>query len=957
MKKSEAERWAVRNNKPIRFTSDRVFYELQYISDDSIPQYYRTTNVNAAATILTNKVHPSGGLGLSLTGSGMTVHEWDGGSALTTHQEFGSRVTVGDGSSDNFHATHVAGTIMASGVDPNAKGMAYQADLRSFDWNSDVSEMATEAASGALVSNHSYGYNRGWYYSSSGDWIWYGNTSISTTEDYRFGFYDSNSENWDIIANYAPYYLICKAAGNDRGEYPGAGAPYPPDGPYDCIGQLGVAKNILTIGAVNDIPGGYTGPSDVVMSSFSSWGPADDGRIKPDIVANGVGLYSTYNSGNDSYASMNGTSMATPSVTGSLVLLQQHYNNLNSSYMLASTLKALVIHTADEAGPNDGPDYMNGWGLMNTAKAANLITTNQNNNVISEHLLSTGSSYTRDVVANGSEPLKATIVWNDPSGTPPQASLDPSTPMLVNDLDLRITQSQNTFYPWKLDRDNEGNAATNATKNDVDNVEVVFISNPVQGETYTITVDHDGSLSGGSQVFSLIVSGIEPSVGPDANFTADNTLPLIDETVSFTDLSTNIPTSWSWSISPTTFSYVEGTSANSQNPKVAFEAEGDYTVSLTVTNAQGNDTETKVNYISVQGCGIFSLPFYESFEDGQVPPDCWTSIDNDGDGYGWDIGSTGYAPFDGTYIALSESWNDTPLTPDNWLITPQLALTTDSVTLKYAIKAQDPDWIEEKYSVLYSTTGNNIGDFNHITTQTISTTDWMNITITLTGFSGQNVYFAFRHWDCTDWYQLVLDHIRVEEYGVPEDYTVADVVLSDGESDCFNATNTLTVAGGGTTVELMSGSSATFIAGGNIRFLPGFHAHSGSEMDAHITTDDTFCDQLLSPTSTALATYSMKSTTVNQTETEFKKQDLSQKTIKNIQVYPNPTSGLFNVELHNFEKPVQLMVFNQQGAVVLKTEKGIANKATFDLSNAPKGMYVVKVADQNEFFTRKIMLE
>jgi hypothetical protein len=62
---------------------------------------------------------------------------------------------------------------------------------------------------------------------------------------------------------------------------------------YDCISQQGCAKNILTVGAVNDIVGGYSSPGDVVMSSFSSWGPTDDGRIKPDICANGVGLYSS----------------------------------------------------------------------------------------------------------------------------------------------------------------------------------------------------------------------------------------------------------------------------------------------------------------------------------------------------------------------------------------------------------------------------------------------------------------------------------------------------------------------------------------------------------------------------------------------------------------------------------------------------------------------------------------
>ncbi len=108
--------------------------------------------------------------------------------------------------------------------------MAPNASLRAFDWNSDLAEMAAEAASGALVSNHSYGFARGWYGGS-----WYGTPSISTQEDYKFGFYDSYAQAWDLVAYDAPYYLIVKSAGNDRNDC-GDGT-YPCDGPYDCIGQ------------------------------------------------------------------------------------------------------------------------------------------------------------------------------------------------------------------------------------------------------------------------------------------------------------------------------------------------------------------------------------------------------------------------------------------------------------------------------------------------------------------------------------------------------------------------------------------------------------------------------------------------------------------------------------------------------------------------------------------------
>ncbi|WP_421020008.1 S8 family serine peptidase, partial [Klebsiella pneumoniae] len=84
----------------------------------------------------------------------------------------------------------------------------------------------------------------------------------------------------------------------------------------------GIAKNNLTIGAVNGIPGGWNKPGDVVMSSFSSWGPTDDGRIKPDLVADGVSVTSTGGNSTTSYATLSGTSMAAPNTTGSLLLLQ-----------------------------------------------------------------------------------------------------------------------------------------------------------------------------------------------------------------------------------------------------------------------------------------------------------------------------------------------------------------------------------------------------------------------------------------------------------------------------------------------------------------------------------------------------------------------------------------------------------------------------------------------------------
>ncbi len=580
---------------PIRFERDGVVFEMQYIDKNGKPQYLITNNTNSAKTISVNEVYSGGSAGLSLDGSGVVVRQWDVGSVLATHQEFGGRAANLNSKAISWHSTHVAGTIMAAGIVPDAKGLAFAASLRAFDWDLRESEMASEAILGAQVSNHSYSFYRGWQGTA-----WWGDPGISEQEDYLFGFYDAHARLWDEVAYYGPFHLIVKSASNERGNS-GDGS-YPPDGPYDCIPQMGVAKNILTVGAVYDIIGGYTQPSDVVMAGFSSWGPVDDGRIKPDIVANGTALYSTDKDSVNDYRSLSGTSMSAPSVTASLALLIQYYENLNGSgsKMRAATLKALAIHTADEAGSNDGPDYEFGWGLMNTLHAIEKIGEDPFTDVLLEHVLLEGESYSRTITTTGTDSIKVTLVWTDYPGTPPSPQLDPIDVMLVSDLDLKVSTGNSVHYPWKLDRDNPSSAATRATENNVDNVEVVSIDNPLNNTVYTITVDHDGNLYNGSQAFSLIISGsIDNAIAAVADFFATNTNLGLGEELELRDASANIPTTWLWAISPTTFSFLNGTDASSQNPQIEFLATGDYSISLSSTNVFGGDTKVRTDYISV----------------------------------------------------------------------------------------------------------------------------------------------------------------------------------------------------------------------------------------------------------------------------------------------------------------------------------------------------------------------
>jgi subtilisin family serine protease len=490
------------------------------------PRYFRTSNLIAAHTVNTSKLWPGGSTGLNLSGAGIKLAIWDGGSVRATHQEYSGRATVRDGAGISSHATHVGGTMIGAGIDPNAKGGSFQATLDSWDWNSDTSEMAAQAAAGITISNHSYGLITGW---TSGDfgagsgWYWFGDPAIHATKDYRFGLYDSEARAWDVVCNNAQYYLPCKAAGNDRNEGPGSqptgffwngstwaanGVARDRDGApsgYDCLNGSGTAKNVLTVAAVNDIPGGWTSAASVSMSSFSSWGPTDDGRIKPDISANGVGLYSSYSNADNGYASLSGTSMATPNTTGSLGLLQQLWKQTNPNFMRSATLRGLVIHTANEAGSSLGPDYVFGHGLLNTAGAAQVIKDFAlDGQSILETTLINATPQSYNYFSAGTGPLKVSICWNDPAGTTAPDANDVRTIKLVRDLDVRVTGPSGTFMPWTLDPNNPAAAAVQAD-NIRDNVEVISIPAPAAGN-YTVSVTHKGTLST-PQPYTLIVTG------------------------------------------------------------------------------------------------------------------------------------------------------------------------------------------------------------------------------------------------------------------------------------------------------------------------------------------------------------------------------------------------------------------------------------------------------------------
>ena len=519
--------------------------------DGARPLYYITDNSNAALSTGVNLLRTAP---YSLTGAGVTIGLWDGGSARATHREFGGRVVVMDGAAAVDHATHVGGTLIASGVVAAAHGMAGAATVNSYDWNNDTSEMTARGATYAgepgkiYLSNHSYSYISGWNNVNSPTrvWEWYGAGTAATSIESDFGRYNTYARDSDALAFKAPYYLVFRAAGNERTDNPSAGqavalspggssvVSYDPalhpagDGRYrggfDTIGFNAIAKNVMTIGSVSDaVAKGVRDPAQANVSDFSSWGPTDDGRIKPDVVANGENLYSSVSASDTSYGTSSGTSMATPNAVGSAALLIQQFGNLfPGQVMRASTLKGLLIHTADDRG-NPGPDYKYGWGLLNVRAAADLIMDHQadpNKQRLTENLLtSTTSSRTHAFVWDGLSPITATLCWTDPAASALTTS-DSRSARLINNLNLKIIAPNGTaFFPFAMPfvgtwtQASMDLAATTGINN-TDNVEQVRIATPPVAGSYQAVVTFSGTLTNSSQQYSLLLSGASAEAPP-----------------------------------------------------------------------------------------------------------------------------------------------------------------------------------------------------------------------------------------------------------------------------------------------------------------------------------------------------------------------------------------------------------------------------------------------------------
>ncbi|MBD3166006.1 S8 family serine peptidase [bacterium] len=414
----------------------------------------------------------------NLTGESVTVCVYDGGMVDTNHPDFAGRIDWGTGENGSVsdHPTHVAGSVGGAGPE-TYRGMAPGVGLVTYEYEScspyclynspqDIADNYLTALTdfGAQIATNSIGANI--YVNYAPDFChWQGD-------------YEETSSLLDTLVNggLGDNFIVLFAAGNERGSGGPCGST------YETMSVPAGAKNIISVGATDD---------NDFASSFTSYGPTDDGRVKPDVVAPGVQILSTLPGGG--YGSMSGTSMATPITAGNTALLVDAFHTyIAPSTPAASTIKAILLNSAEDIG-NDGPDYIYGFGRVDAVRGVESIMEYR---FVEGEVADNGTWNQTFNVAAGEDELKLTIAWTDE----PASGINP-TVTLINDLDITLTSPGGTDYlPFILDPDNPSDDAVPGV-NTIDNVEQVLVEDPEEGE-WTVTVTGT-DVPSGPQGFSI----------------------------------------------------------------------------------------------------------------------------------------------------------------------------------------------------------------------------------------------------------------------------------------------------------------------------------------------------------------------------------------------------------------------------------------------------------------------
>ncbi|MET7254917.1 S8 family serine peptidase [Dyadobacter fermentans] len=417
---------------------------VQYVQ--AIPQADRQLNNKSTANGRANVLKSALPGNRNLSGAGVVVGIGDESNPLR-HIDFNSRIINRAPIEAGSHGLHVMGTMAGAGImDERFAGYAPKATVVAQSYSSILAYSPQYVQDfGMVITNNSYG------------------SDVTTCE--TNGTYDLYSYILDQQAFEMPYLQHVFAAGNSGNT---TCAPFAM-GFGTVLGGYQTAKNVITVGATGETGG---------LMSNSSQGPVKDGRLKPEITAQGNGVVSTIPV--NLYGGGSGTSMATPAVSGGLAMLYERYRQLNGNQNPKNGLmKALLVNGAVDKG-NEGPDYRFGFGWLNLLRSVKMLETQS---YATGQVAHQGTNnFSINVPANTAQ-MKVMLYWNDPAGS------TLASQSLVHNLDLQVTNpASNVILPRILDPTaaNVTNVAATGADNR-NNMEQVVINNPGAG-SYTISV-------------------------------------------------------------------------------------------------------------------------------------------------------------------------------------------------------------------------------------------------------------------------------------------------------------------------------------------------------------------------------------------------------------------------------------------------------------------------------------
>ncbi len=467
-------------------------------------------------------VHQAGydGRGVTVAVADSGLHNGD---AETMHPDLAGRVmaffhygALEDAADEHSHGTHVAGIVAGNGAVGQTDetgalygvGVAPRANIvaqRLFDGEGgyepppSFESMTRDAVrAGADIGSNSWGDDT------------QGRYDISAME------FDALVRDADALLPGDQQYILEFSAGN--------AGPAP-----QSIGSPAVAKNVIATGAAqnNRFDFFIYAEGQETMADFSSRGPCEDGRIKPDLVAPGTWIASLQSaSATDEYAWLGisgyyyqyqgGTSQSGPHVSGGAAVFVQYYReNYGGLTPSPALVKAALINSAvnmdDSVETDPAPNMDEGWGRMDLTEL--LLSVRGYEFLDQTELLATGQTYERRLLVNGdAEPFKITLVYTDVPGFPG------AIPALVNDLDLEVIGPDGAVYRGNQFDDGESVADAAATDN-INNVEGVHLFSPLPGE-YIVRVHgrnvmEDARVDTGAvdQDFALVISADIPFPG------------------------------------------------------------------------------------------------------------------------------------------------------------------------------------------------------------------------------------------------------------------------------------------------------------------------------------------------------------------------------------------------------------------------------------------------------------